>query len=71
MNRLYAMKEGSCVAECMIETGASFWNARRVPKKFVRDAEGADIFVSTSKGEEPRRIVLRNGNYYTRVANHG
>lgn len=67
MNRLYAMKNGSCVAECMIETGASSWNARRVPKKFVRDAEGADIFVSTSKGEEPRKIVLRNGNYYTRV----
>lgn len=66
---LTATVAGVEVDSCLIHTG-SHKSARRVPAAFARRAlaAGADLVVETARGPQPRRLVLRSGRYYTRVA---
>lgn len=51
-----------------IKTGSAM-GARRVTKtgaKMALDTPGSRVVVTTSRGEEARRIIESNGNYFTR-----
>jgi hypothetical protein len=62
--------DGTDIAQCEIHTG-SHKAARRVPARFARTVQfastGSRLAVLTSKGWEPRRVVLKGGNWYTRT----
>lgn len=62
--------EGTDIAQCEIHTG-SRKGARRVPARFARTVQfapdGSTLAVQTRKGWEPRRIVLKGRNWYTRT----
>jgi len=63
--------DGTDLAQCEIHTG-SHKGARRVPARFARTVQfapaGSRLEVQTSKGWQPRRVVLIGRNWYTRTA---
>lgn len=62
--------DGTTLAQTEIHTG-SHRAARRVPARFARTVQfaptGSRLEVRTRKGWEPRRVVLKGGNWYTRT----